>query len=97
MGTLGVHIKGVLPWLVRWARGTIDFCPASVAVVSPVKNIIFLTTPLISPQRPATWAGRRAGLPVSKNVSLVLNISGRRLKMFYKIYTTSFFNEGEEF
>jgi hypothetical protein len=27
MGTLGEHMRGVLPWLVRWARhaGTIDF------------------------------------------------------------------------
>jgi hypothetical protein len=37
-------MKGVLPWLVRWARraGTIDFCPAWAALVSPVQNIIFL-------------------------------------------------------
>jgi hypothetical protein len=32
MGSLGVHMKGVLPWLVRWARHavTIDFCPEAV-------------------------------------------------------------------
>jgi hypothetical protein len=32
-------------WLVRWPRhaGTIDFCPALAALVSPVQNIIFLT------------------------------------------------------
>jgi hypothetical protein len=36
---------GVLPWLVRWTRlaGTIDFCPALAALVSSLKNIIFLT------------------------------------------------------
>jgi hypothetical protein len=30
MGTQGVQMKGVLPWLVRWAlrAGTRDFCPA---------------------------------------------------------------------
>jgi hypothetical protein len=35
MGTLGVHLKGVLPCLVRWAcrAGTIDCWPA---LVSPV-------------------------------------------------------------
>jgi hypothetical protein len=36
-------MKGVLPWLVRWARRAgiriIDFCPALAALVSPVQNI----------------------------------------------------------
>ncbi len=34
MGTQRVHIKGVLTWLVRWARraGTIDFCPFFLTV-----------------------------------------------------------------
>ncbi len=38
-------MKGVLPWLVLWTRRacTLDFCPALAALVSPVKNIIFLT------------------------------------------------------
>jgi hypothetical protein len=33
-------MKGVLPWLVRWARhaATMEFCPAN-----KVQNIIFLT------------------------------------------------------
>jgi hypothetical protein len=44
MGTQGVHrysMKGVLPWLVRWARGagTRDFSPALAALVGPVQNI----------------------------------------------------------
>jgi hypothetical protein len=45
MGALGVQIKGVLPWLVRWAcrAGTRDFCPALAALVSPVQNITFFT------------------------------------------------------
>ncbi len=44
-GTLGVHMKGVLPWLVHWARrsGTIDYYPALAALVSTVQNIIFVT------------------------------------------------------
>ncbi len=35
----------VLPWFVYWIHraGTIEFCPALAALVSPVKNIIFLT------------------------------------------------------
>ncbi len=39
MWTLEVHLKGVLPWLVRWARraGTIDFCLALAALVNPEK------------------------------------------------------------
>jgi hypothetical protein len=34
-------MKGLLPWLVRWARraGTRDFYPALAALVSPVQNI----------------------------------------------------------
>ena len=38
-------MKGVLPWLVRWAghAGTSDFSPALAALVGPVQNIFFLT------------------------------------------------------
>jgi hypothetical protein len=45
MGTQRVQMKGVLPWLVRWARrvGTRDFYPALAALVSPVQNFIFFT------------------------------------------------------
>jgi hypothetical protein len=58
-------VKGDLPWLVRWARrdSTKEFCPALASLVSP------LHTFSLSPHRPATWAGSRAGSPVS--VSLV--------------------------
>jgi hypothetical protein len=36
-------MKGVLPWLVCWARcaGTRDFCPAMAALVGVVQNIFF--------------------------------------------------------
>ena len=39
MGTQAVQMKGVLPWLNRWARcaGTRDFCLALVAAVGPVQ------------------------------------------------------------
>jgi hypothetical protein len=78
MGTPRGQMIGVLPWLVRWTRraGTRDFYPALAALVSVVQNIIFLTIHtlfhLISPHHSATWAGSRAGSPVS--VSLVSSI-----------------------
>jgi hypothetical protein len=57
-------MEGILPWLVRWARraGTKDFYPALAAMVSPVKNIFFLTVDHLSiyvfpSPSPATWAG----------------------------------------
>jgi hypothetical protein len=36
-------MKGVLPWLIRWAcrAGTRDFCPALAALVGPVQNTFF--------------------------------------------------------
>jgi hypothetical protein len=44
MGTQREHMKGVLPWLVRWAlyAGTRDFYPDLAALVDPVKKYIFL-------------------------------------------------------
>jgi hypothetical protein len=38
MGTHEEHMKGVLPWLVRWARQRAcarDFCPALAALFHP--------------------------------------------------------------
>jgi hypothetical protein len=37
-------MKGVSPWLLRWAlcAGTRDFCSALAALVGPVQNIFFL-------------------------------------------------------
>jgi hypothetical protein len=45
MGTQGVQLKGVLPWVVRWAcrAGTRNFCPIWAALVGPVQNIFFLS------------------------------------------------------
>ncbi len=45
MGTWRVQMKGVLPWVVRWAcsAGTRNFCSALPALVSPAQNIFFLT------------------------------------------------------
>jgi hypothetical protein len=41
METQRVQMKGVIPWLVRWAchAGTRDFCPAPAALIGPVQNI----------------------------------------------------------
>jgi hypothetical protein len=39
-------MKGVLPWLFRWAfchADTRDFCSALAALIGPVQNIFFLT------------------------------------------------------
>ncbi len=62
-------MKGVLHWLIRWAcrASTIDFRPALAAPVSSLQNFIFLTAYFyfISPDHPATWAGSRAGSPIS--------------------------------
>jgi hypothetical protein len=54
-------MKGVLPWLVRWAlhAGTRDFCPALAALFGPVQQAIHL-----SPS-PSIMGGSRAGSPVS--------------------------------
>ncbi len=44
MGTQRVQMKGLLPWLVRWASraGTRDFCSSMTALVGPIQNIFFL-------------------------------------------------------
>jgi hypothetical protein len=71
METQRVQLKEVLPWLVHWARHACS--TALSALVSPVQNIFFLTIHYLNlcvptPHRPATWAGSRAGPPVSECV-----------------------------
>ncbi len=62
VGTRGVHMKGVLPWLVRCARyaGTRDFCPALAALVSPEQNIIFLAAHFFTLGVPIAQQPRKA-------------------------------------
>ncbi len=50
MGTQREQMKGVLPWLVRWAchAGTKDFYPVVAVLANPVQNIFFLTVHFIS-------------------------------------------------
>jgi hypothetical protein len=83
MGTLIVQIKGILPWLVCWARlaGTRDLYPALAALVSPVQHIFSLTVHYFNfyvfPSFPATWACSRAGPPVSECVYIHFSASFR--------------------
>ncbi len=70
IGTLGVQMQEVLPWLVRWAlrAGMRDFCPALAALVGPVQKIFFSHPTLFFirlSSSPRKRAGRRAGSPVS--------------------------------
>jgi hypothetical protein len=77
-------MKGVLPWLVRWARhaGTRDFYPGLAALVSPITKYFFPHHTLFQfmcTHRPATWAGSRAGPPVSECVSPGTTITAKLL------------------
>jgi hypothetical protein len=70
MGTQRVHRKGVLPWLFRLGLSCRynSFCSALAALVSPVQNIFFLAVHYFNSfvsHRPASWAGSRAGSPIS--------------------------------
>ncbi len=76
MGIQRVQMKGVLPWLVRWAHraGTLNFCHALAALMGPVQNIFFPRRTLfqfICLHRPPSWAGSHAGSPVFLCVSVV--------------------------
>ncbi len=90
MGAQGEKIKGVLPWLVRWAcrSGTRYFCPASAALVSPVENKFFSRRTLFK-LSPSKLAGSRAGSPISYCVSLVVNTT-------YVMYKMNFYLEHRE-
>jgi hypothetical protein len=73
-------MKGILPWLVRWARpvGAIVFCPAMSALVYPVQKLFSSPHTFSLPHRQATWAGSRAGSSVSESLSYLfplLNLS----------------------
>ncbi len=76
-------MKGVLPWLVHWARrfSTGDLCPALAALVSLYYKI-FVSLPyttyftLFVPHCPAIWVDSRAASPVSKLPSLAETVHG---------------------
>jgi hypothetical protein len=70
MGTLGVQMNGLLPWLVRWARcaSTRDFFPDLDALVGPVHRTPYTISVHLSPS-PSKLAGSRAGSPVFFYVS----------------------------
>jgi hypothetical protein len=77
MVTQRVQMKGIFPWLVRWACRAVtrDFCSALTALVGPVRTKYFFPhrtlLKFLCPHRSASWAGRHAGSPVSKYVSLL--------------------------
>jgi hypothetical protein len=79
VGTKRVQMKGVLPWLVRWARRaeTKDLYPAFAILVSPVQNIFSLTVRNFSlyfpiAQQPGHGQAIVQGRLVSECVSPVL-------------------------
>ncbi len=78
MGTQRVQIKGVLLWLIRRAcrAYTRDFYSALAALVGPVQNSFPHRTlfQCLCPHCQASWASSRAGLPISKYVSLVVTL-----------------------
>jgi hypothetical protein len=85
METSGVHMKGVLPWLVRWARcaGTRDFCPALDALaglvhffkIFPLLYTLFVLFPLFVSISQEAW---QAVVPrhLSFNMCLWLQLWG---------------------
>ncbi len=75
VGSQGVHMKGVLPWLVRWAcrgAGTRDFCPASAALVGPVQNIFFITVHFFTRYVPIAQLAGQAVVPCRLSLNMCL-------------------------
>jgi hypothetical protein len=70
-----------VPWLAQWARlsGTRDSYAALAALVRSVQSFFFFssytTYSIYDPHCPATWAGSRAGTPVSACASPTFSIS----------------------
>jgi hypothetical protein len=73
-GDSGVHLKGVLPWLVRWARhaGKRNFYPALAALVGPVQNIFFLTVHYFKSFIPIARQARKAVVPSRLSLGLTV-------------------------
>ncbi len=67
--------------MIIWASrlGTRDFYSALAALVSPVQKLFsspYTISICVSPHRPSTWTGRRAGPPVSECVSPAVTVFG---------------------
>jgi hypothetical protein len=73
-GTQGVHLKGVLPWLVHWACHAItrDFCPALGALFSPVQNIFFLASHYFTSFVPIPQQAGQAVVPGRLSLNMCL-------------------------
>jgi hypothetical protein len=74
MGTQGVQMKGVLPWLVSWAcrAGSIDFCYVFAALVGPVFFPHRTLFQFLCPNAQQAGQGSCAESPVSLYVYLVI-------------------------
>jgi len=66
MGTQSFQMKGIMPWLIRWACRALQEifgCSSrpSTKYFFPGRTLFIF----LCPHRPASWAGSRAGSPVS--------------------------------
>jgi hypothetical protein len=69
-------MKGVHPWLVRWATrdGTRDFSSAFAALVGQVQNICFLTAHYFTSFLPIARQAGQAVVPGRLSLSICLSI-----------------------
>jgi hypothetical protein len=69
-------MRGVLPWLVRWAcrAGTRDFCSALAALIGLVQHIFFLNVHFFNFFVPIAQQARQAA--VLGRLSLIVCVSG---------------------
>jgi hypothetical protein len=69
-------MRGVLPWLVRWAcfAGTRDLCSALAALIGLVQNIFFLTVHFFNFFVPIAQQASQAA--VLGRLSLIVCVSG---------------------
>ncbi len=72
--TQGVHLKGVLAWLVRWSRhaGTRYFYLALADLVGPVHIIFFLTLHNFMSFVPIAQQARKAVVPGLQSLNMCL-------------------------
>ncbi len=84
-GTQRVQMKGVLPWLFRWAcaAGTRDFCPALAALIGPVQNI-FSSPYTIS--MPLSLSPSKLGRQLCWVACLLVSVSGADRAKYFRVY-----------
>ncbi len=69
-----VHMKGVLPWLVRLdcCASTIDFCPALAALVGPVQIIFSSLAHFFTSLVPIAQQAGQAVVPRRQSINMLL-------------------------